>query len=155
MEVIRSQFSMGERPLQAFLCTDPEGLDKYLLHGVCESLLLFRPLLCLALPSAAQQPSRGGGRRQLGKAAQRQDASPLLTECLASNYTASEPRHKISSSVLGMRSQRNIRIQQNHGRGQKKGREGAEEGKSWPTARRPRPLPGQPHPSLQRWLHSG
>lgn len=67
----------------------------------------------------------------MGTAAQ-QDGSPLLTECLASNYTVSELGHKISTSVLCMQSQRNTHIQQNHGQGQKTGREGAGEGKSWP-----------------------
>jgi hypothetical protein len=109
-----SGLELGEGMPGVSLCL-PRKSKKYLLKKCLRRLSLSRLLLPLQQKQEAGDSKWGQGGAQ--EPLQWQDGSPLLAGCLASNYTVSEPGHKISSCVLCVRSQRNTRIQQNCGQG--------------------------------------
>lgn len=118
--VTQSQNSIWDRSHQASLVPTQMGL--------CNVQSLAPVGVTLSL-----QETQGGDRRWRRPGSPwQQDGGRLPTPCLASNYTASELGRKISSRARCERSQRNSRIQQNLGQGQRK-RERREEAQGWPV----------------------
>lgn len=102
-------------------------------------------------PEESPLPGTGGSLKRRagpgGGSMAAEDCSPLLTGCLASNYTASELRTKLAAtfSVKGAREIAAFSRTPGRGRRQREKRRG------WPS-KGSKPLLGHPWPLLPRWL---